>query len=317
MMILWPGISCDSEVEQTRRCQQRRRVSHIEPSTPSEETVAMADKSVVESKPKQPMFAVGDTEAKLSIAYAMKQEYRIVLDTDGDAEVTNPDGRSYYIRQFTCDCPDKRCRNGSYSGACKHEIWINQMRPCEMCGAVMFLGEFKTAFGEILRVFECPACGNARGLTLVKAERKAIREGGSQDDRLTPGGRCRQAIAWKKADGKDRYVWSTVRQCPELAPVMVRLLARAGEGKLADALGKAFGVAGEQGVSEEGLRERLRKARVEILKQRNGYSIFTGLLEHHGVRRLEDLPVGKLPGVLSFCEQLCLPGRNGRMPAQS
>ena len=71
---------------------------------------------------------------------------------------------------------------------------------------------------------------------------------------------------------------------------------------------------GTQRTYENGLWERLRKARVEVLKQRNGYSIFTGLLEHYGVRRVEDLPVGKLPGVLSFCEQLCLPRWNGRMP---
>ena len=49
--------------------------------------------SVPEVKPKLPLFAVGDTEAKLSLAFAMKAGYRIVLDGDGDALITNPRGR--------------------------------------------------------------------------------------------------------------------------------------------------------------------------------------------------------------------------------
>ena len=124
-------------------------------------------------------FVVGDKEAKLSIAHAMAKGYCITLDGDGNAEIVNPDSRAYYVQNFECDCPDKRIRGGSYHGRCKHEGWIGQMRPCEMCGAVMYLGEFKTAFGECLMRFECPACGNARDHELVREERTILRDGGA------------------------------------------------------------------------------------------------------------------------------------------
>ena len=135
---------------------------------------------------KSSLFVVGDKEAKLSIAHAMAMGYRITLDGDGNAEIVNPDSRAYYVQNFECDCPDKRMRGGSYHGRCKHEGWIGQMRPCEMCGAVMYLGEFKTAFGECLMRFECPACGNARDHELVREERTILRDGGPQDERLMP-----------------------------------------------------------------------------------------------------------------------------------
>ena len=83
---------------------------------------------------------------------------------------------------------------------------------------IMYLGEFKTAFGECLMRFECPACGNARDHEMVREERTILRDGGPQDERLMPEGRCRQAIAYLEKRDTERYVWFVVRQSPELAP---------------------------------------------------------------------------------------------------
>ena len=65
---------------------------------------------------------IGDVNEKLSIAYAMKQGYRILLDGDGEAEVLSPSQETYYITHFECNCPDKRCRGGSHKNRCKHEV---------------------------------------------------------------------------------------------------------------------------------------------------------------------------------------------------
>ena len=220
---------------------------------------------------KSALFVVGDEEAKLSIAHAMAMGYRITLDGDGNAEVVNPDSRAYYVQNFECDCPDKRIRGGSYHGRCKHEGWIGQMRPCEMCGAVMYLGEFKTAFGECLMRFECPACGNARDHELVREERTILRDGGPQDERLMPEGRCRQAIAYLEKGDTERYVWLVVRQSPELAPVMVRLLAEAGHGELGDKIAKTYPL--DSPSAEHRMRERLKKGEAELRKVPKGLSL--------------------------------------------
>ncbi|MDE2724337.1 MAG: hypothetical protein OXI59_13270, partial [Gemmatimonadota bacterium] len=215
MMMFYSGVHWDSDVEKVS--QRSVRNGSIPPNKEVEDMgVKKSDNG------KSPLFVVGDKEAKLSIAHAMAKGYRITLDSDGNAEVINPDDRAYYVQNFECDCPDKRRRGGSYHGSCKHEGWIGQMRPCEMCGAVMYLGEFKTAFGECLMRFECPACGNARDHELVREERTILRDGGPQDERLRPEGRCRQAIAYLEKRDTERYVWFVVRQSPELAPVMVR-----------------------------------------------------------------------------------------------
>ncbi len=202
----------------------------------------MVDNSESEVKVRPVMFAVGDTEDKLSVAYAMKQGYRIMLDGDGEGEITNPAGKTYHIHRFECDCPDKLARGGSHGSHCKHEWWLAQMRPCGMCGAIMYCGEFHTAFGETLRRFECPACGNARDLDLVREERRALRDGGSQDEELTPKARCRHAISWHKARYHTRYVWYVVEQSPELAPVMVRRLIEEGEEELAEKVARKYAV---------------------------------------------------------------------------
>ena len=121
------------------------------------------------------VFRIGDPEDRLSVAHALTQGYKITLDADGSAEVTNPAGVTYHMHDFECDCPDKLGRGGSYQGHCKHELWIGQIRPCEICGGTMVLGEFRTCLGEVLRRFECPDCGNARDFGLVRTERRANR----------------------------------------------------------------------------------------------------------------------------------------------
>ena len=103
--------------------------------------------------------------------------------------VTNPAGVTYYVYNVECDCPDKLARGGSYQGRCKHELWIGQLRPCEICCGTMALGEFKTCFGEVLKRFECPDCGNARDFGLVRAERRANRYGAEVPGRLVFAGR--------------------------------------------------------------------------------------------------------------------------------
>ena len=260
MMMFYPGIHWDSDVEKVS--QRAVRNGSI---TPKKE-VDMAVKTSDESK--SALFVVGDEEAKLSIAHAMAKGYRITLDGDGNAEVINPDGRAYYVQNFECDCPDKRRRGGSYHGRCKHEGWIGQMRPCEMCGAIMYLGEFKTAFGECQLRFECSACGNARDDELVSEERLILRDGGPQDERLMPEGRCRQAIAWLDKCDNARYVWYVVRQSPELAPIMVRLLAEAEHGELGDEIAKVFSVLSPS--AEYEMRDRLKKGRAELCKLPKG-----------------------------------------------
>ena len=241
MMMLWPGIDSAAEVaiQKARQGQNSRRADNgLDTSTT--EAVETVGTSEPEVKPKQPLFIVGDAEAKLSIASAMKRGYRFVLGGDGEAAVTNPDGKTYHIHRFICDCPDKLGRGGSYTGRCKHEVWISQIRPCDMCGGFMLLGEFRTAFGETLRRFECDTCGNARDADLLRQERKALKEGQPQGEALTPEGRCKQAIAWLGIWGRTRYVWNVVNQSPELVPTMVRLLVDAGKDTLAAQIAQRY-----------------------------------------------------------------------------
>ena len=294
-MMFYPGIHWDSDVEKVS--QRDERNGSI---PPNKEVEDMAVKTSDESK--SPLFVVGDEEAKLSIAHAMAKGYRITLDGDGNAEVINPDGRAYYVQNFECDCPDKRRRGGSYHGRCKHEGWIGQMRPCEMCGAIMYLGEFKTAFGECQLRFECSACGNARDDELASEERMILRDGGPQDERLMPEGRCRQAIAWLDKCDNARYVWLVVRQSPELAPIMVRLLAEAEHGELGDEIAKVFSVLSPS--AEHEMRDRLKKGRAELCKLPKGRSLLSGLLNHLGVESFEEVVNEDLPGVMGFFEEV-------------
>ena len=286
-MMFYPGIHWDSGIARNG-------------SIPPKKEVDMAVKTSDERK--SALFVVGDEETKLSIAHAMAKGYRITLDGDGNAEIVNPDGRSYYVQNFECDCPDKRIRGGSYHGRCKHEGWIGQMRPCEMCGAVMYLGEFKTAFGECLMRFECPACGNARDDELVCEERMILRDGGPQDERLMPEGRCRQAIAYLEKRDTARYVWLVVRQSPELAPIMVRLLAEAGHGELGDKIAKVSPITPPS--AEHQMRKRLKNGVAELRKLPKGLSLITGLLDHLNIERFEDVPSEDLTGVVGWFEDV-------------
>lgn len=123
-------------------------------------------------------FAVGDAEDRLSVAHAMREGYKLTLDGDGCAEIVKPDGTAYHVHAFACDCPDAhRRRGGTYAGHCKHAVWVSQLRPCDLCGQTMALGEFKTAFGETARRFECPVCGQTKVFSVVRAERRAHRHG--------------------------------------------------------------------------------------------------------------------------------------------
>lgn len=189
---------------------------------------------------------IGDVNEKLSIAFAVEQGYRILLGGDGEAEISSPCGKTYYVSDFECDCPDKRQRGGSHRGRCKHEIWVSQLRPCEMCGAVMELTAFRTCFGEAGARFECPICANAWQLGMVRAQRRMNRTTGERCDKLTVEGRCRQAMSWMKGRNGAYYVLQLLEQSPHLAAAMVRELAACGEGKLADDIAKKYGLDGER-----------------------------------------------------------------------
>ena len=185
---------------------------------------------------------VGDVNEKLSIAYAMEQGYRIVLDGDGHAQIINSEGEVYHIHNFECECPDKQCRGGSHGGHCKHEIWLSQLRPCDMCGSIMELVGFRTCFGETGQRFECPTCSCTWDIGIVRAERRMHRATGEVSYRLTAEGRCKQAILWARQHDRDHFVWKLVEQSPHLAPLLVRELSSTGEGKLADQVAKRHGL---------------------------------------------------------------------------
>lgn len=189
---------------------------------------------------------IGDVNEKLSIAHAMDQGYRILLDGDGEAEIFSPAGEAYHVANFECNCPDKLCRGGSHRSHCKHEVWVSQIRPCEMCGSIMNLVSFRTCFGESGFRFECPTCCNVWEIGMVRAERRMNRATGAPSPKLTAPGRCRQAIRWMQTHGRDHFVWKLVEQSPHLASLMVQKLADAEEGDLADRVAKRYGLSGER-----------------------------------------------------------------------
>ena len=119
-------------------------------------------------------FNVGDVNDKLSLAYAVARGYRFRLEDDGSVEIQNPQGIFYYLHNWTCSCPDKLLRGGSYKGHCKHAIYTAQMLPCSRCQGVMLLGEYKPWFGKAIRRFECPTCGRIQDQNTVYASRLAV-----------------------------------------------------------------------------------------------------------------------------------------------
>ncbi|OGG47819.1 MAG: hypothetical protein A3F84_12820 [Candidatus Handelsmanbacteria bacterium RIFCSPLOWO2_12_FULL_64_10] len=198
----------------------------------------------VKSNPRLATFAIGDPDDRLSIAHAMAEGYRIALDGDGTAEVLKADGTAYHVVNFECDCPDRQGRGGSYAGHCKHEIYVSQLRPCELCGGIMALGEFLTAFGKTVRRFECESCGNARDFDLVKGERRVKRYGKPLDEKEAHKV-CQAAIydaRWKDAD---RYVWDALKVRPDIAPAMAERLYQAKMNRLADEVAGRYGLKAE------------------------------------------------------------------------
>ena len=203
---------------------------------------------------------IGDVNEKLSIAYAMEQGYRIILDSDGQAQVVSPAGEVYRIHNFECECPDKQRRGGSHQGHCKHEIWLSQLRPCEICGSIMKLVGFRTCFGETGQRFECPTCFCAWDIGIVRAERRMHRATGEVRYKLTAEGRCKQAIYWMQAHNRDYFVWKLVEQSPHLAPLLVRELSSASEGNLANQVAKRYGLPAEAFLSAVALAKVEAKA---------------------------------------------------------
>ena len=116
-----------------------------------------------------------DVNSKLSIAYAMRQGYKVTLDADGCAEVVNGNGNVYHVHNFTCDCPDATQRDGgSYTlpdgrHLCKHTAWVSQVYPCE-CGGIAVLNTNCN-----WRHFLCPRCHTMTALVRVQNERRAAR----------------------------------------------------------------------------------------------------------------------------------------------
>ena len=119
-----------------------------------------------------------DASQKLSIVHAMQQGYKITLDVDGEAEVTNPKGEIYHIHNWKCDCPDSQGRDGgSYTKGdtnehfCKHVAWASQIHPCPKCNGIMMLN---TECGW--RVFFCCNCPTMIPFQAVKIERQKARK---------------------------------------------------------------------------------------------------------------------------------------------
>jgi hypothetical protein len=57
--------------------------------------------------------------------------------------------------------------------------------------------------------------------------------------------------------------------------------------------------------------DRLLKARGKMLKLPGGVGLFNGVLDLHGVERIEDLPEDQVPEVLARCETVYRTSRNG------
>ncbi|OGG56628.1 MAG: hypothetical protein A3F84_08370 [Candidatus Handelsmanbacteria bacterium RIFCSPLOWO2_12_FULL_64_10] len=203
----------------------------------------MIGNSSPQVKPKSATWTVDCKDDRLSIAHAMSEGYKIALNGDGSAEVLKGDGTAYHIHEFECDCPDKQGRGGSYAGHCKHEVWVSQLRPCDLCGGIMALGEFLTAFGKSVKRFECESCGNARDFDLVKGERRVKRYGKPNEQDAHKA--CQAAIYEARFRDADHYVWDALQVRPDIAPAMVERLSQAKMGRLADEVAGRYGLKAE------------------------------------------------------------------------
>jgi len=173
----------------------------------------------------------------------MAECYKIALDGDGCAEVLKSDGTAYHVVNFECDCPDRQGRGGSYAGHCKHEVWVSQLRPCELCGGIQALGEFLTAFSKTVRRFECESCGNARDFDLVKGERRVHRYGKPNEQEAHRV--CQAAIYEAHFRDADHYVWDALKVRPDIAPAMIERLYQAKMNRLADEVARHYGLKAE------------------------------------------------------------------------
>jgi hypothetical protein len=166
-----------------------------------------------------------DQLTNVPVTWAYEQGYHFLLTNDGEAEVISPIGTVSVVSNFHCTCGDP-----IYHASCLHALWVRQLRPCELCGSIMQLTESTTCFGESQNFFQCPSCANARDMALVKEERLI----GLQNHRLTPQGRCEQALAWLNANGSEWYIWKVVYQSPELIATMITVLSETDHHMLAD-----------------------------------------------------------------------------------
>lgn len=124
------------------------------------------------------IYAINPDSAteKTSIAYALSRGYQFKLsDEDGTAAITNPNGRTYHIESWRCECEDALTREGgSYlvgsegRKMCKHLIWLGQLYPCSNCQGFMILRN------EAWKVFQCctPGCYSMTPFQVVKGQRQ-------------------------------------------------------------------------------------------------------------------------------------------------
>jgi len=116
------------------------------------------------------------TRQKTAIFYALDAGYRFKLtDEDGTAIITNPEGITYDVYQWQCDCADSINRDGgSYilpdeRHVCKHVLWLAQLYPCPNCKGFMVMRADGT-----WKHFSCttPACYSIEAFQKVKSERQ-------------------------------------------------------------------------------------------------------------------------------------------------
>lgn len=106
---------------------------------------------------------------KLSLKSALSCGYIITPgDRDGSGVITSPQGNSYTIEGFKCDCPDSALRGGTHKGHCKHAIWLSQLYPCPTCDRHMLLTKVEIAGVEGFR-YEY-RCANTHVMTWEAVE---------------------------------------------------------------------------------------------------------------------------------------------------
>ncbi|MDA0710549.1 MAG: hypothetical protein O3B73_10125 [bacterium] len=139
-----------------------------------------------------------DASQKLSISYAMSQAYKVLLDSDGNAEISKPDGTTYHVQDFRCDCPDAHNRDGgSYTKGdtdehvCKHSLWVAQLHPCPDCNATMLMRDLQ----EGVQFYGCHNCKAVKAAMLVKLERQQeARKRLEIDEMLKAGAEAAEAV---------------------------------------------------------------------------------------------------------------------------